>query len=64
MKPETPDPRTDPDAAYAAFMSMPEREWRGLVSSLLRGGVLQPTEQVGFERAVRDRGIAPTREML
>ncbi len=49
------DPRNNPDDAYAAFMSMPRPEWLGLLGSLIRGGVLTPAEQAGFERALRDR---------
>jgi len=58
-----PNPRGNPIEAYDAFMSMPQSEWTGLVGSLLRGGVLTPAEQEGFERAVVDRGkLAPTYE--
>lgn len=49
------NPREDPDDAYAAFMSMPQSEWLGLIGSLMSGGVLTPAEQEGFERAVEDR---------
>lgn len=49
------DPRNNADDAYAAFMSMPDDEFRDLVFSLLRGGCLQPQEQVGFERAMHAR---------
>lgn len=48
--------RTDPDAAFSAFMSMPEDEWLGLLLSLAGGGVLEPAEQQGFDRAVKARG--------
>lgn len=49
------NPREDPDDAYAAFMSMSQSEWLGLIGSLMSGGVLTPAEQEGFERAVEDR---------
>ena len=49
------NPRNNADDAYAAFMSMPQSEWLGLLMSLARGGVLQPEEQKGFERAEKDR---------
>lgn len=52
-----PNPRTDPDDAYEAFMSMPESEWKGLIGSLISGGVLTPAEQIGFERALEERKI-------
>lgn len=52
--------RTDPDLAYAAFMSMPQSEWLGLIGSLLCGGVLEPAEQIGFQRAVHDRKVRIT----
>lgn len=47
--------RTDPEAAYAAFMSMPQSEWLGLLMSLAGGGALTPAEQAGFDRARVDR---------
>lgn len=50
-------PRTNPDDAYQAFMSMPQKEWLGLLMSLAGGGCLTPAEQQGFERAERDRRI-------
>lgn len=50
-----PDPRNNPDDAYQAFMSMPAAEWKGLVGSLMSGGVLTPAEQAGFERAMQER---------
>lgn len=46
------DPRNNPEDAYLAFMGMGESEWQGLLRSLLSGGVLQPAEQIGFERAL------------
>ena len=49
------DPRNNADDAYAAFMSMERREWLGLLGSLVQGGALQPEEQKGFERAMKDR---------
>jgi hypothetical protein len=52
------NPRDNADDAYAAFMSMPQSEWLGLCMSLLGGGVLQPEEQIGFERALADRAKA------
>lgn len=52
-----PNPREDPDASYAAFMSMGQSEWLGLLMSLANGGVLQPAEQIGFERAAADRRL-------
>lgn len=54
--PEKYRTRTDPDAAFSAFMSMPEDEWLGLLLSLAGGGVLEPAEQQGFDRAVKARG--------
>lgn len=48
-------PREDAEVAYAVFMSMPKSEWLGLLSSILSGGILQPEEQKGFSRALRDR---------
>lgn len=52
------NPRDNADDAYTAFMSMPQSEWLGLCMSLLGGGVLQPAEQIGFERALADRAAA------
>lgn len=49
------DPRNNPDDAYAAFMSMPQAEWLGVIGSLLRGAAFTPAEQVGLERALKDR---------
>ncbi len=49
------NPRTDPEDAYQAFMSMPDSEFAGLLRSLLGGGVLTPAEQQGFDRALLDR---------
>lgn len=49
------NPRNNADDAYNAFMSMPQKEWLGLLVSLATGGVLTPAEQAGFERAERDR---------
>jgi hypothetical protein len=54
---ERPNPRKDPEAAYQAFMGMGESEWRGLLRSLMGGGVLEVAEQVGFERALKDRRL-------
>jgi hypothetical protein len=51
------DPRTDPEAAYQAFMSMHVSEWAGLIRSLMMGGVLTPAEQEGFDRALAERGL-------
>jgi len=51
-----PNPRANADDAYAAFMGMSRSEWLGLIGSLLKGGDLTPYEQVGFERALKDRG--------
>ena len=51
----TTNPRKDPEAAYEAFMSMEQSEWEGLCWSLLQGGVLEPAEQIGFDRALADR---------
>lgn len=55
MSGTSPNPRKDPELAYQAFMSMPQSEWLGLVSSLLRGGVLEPAEMEGFLRATKER---------
>lgn len=49
------DPRNNADDAFTVFMAMGDSEWSGLIGSLLRGGVLQPQEQVGFERAIAAR---------
>ena len=49
------NPRENADDAYEAFMGMGESEWRGLLMSILQGGVLEPAEQVGFERALNER---------
>jgi hypothetical protein len=49
------DPRNNAQDAYEGFMSMPDSEWLGLIGSLLRGGVLTPAEQEGFERALKAR---------
>lgn len=49
------NPRTNADDAYAAFMSMGEDEWKGLLRSLYGGGVLQPEEKKGFDRALAER---------
>lgn len=53
--PNQGDPRNNADDAYAAFMSMGESEWWGLIKSLLHGGCLQLEEQKGFDRALADR---------
>jgi hypothetical protein len=52
---KTSDPRNNPDDAYAAFMSMGESEWQACLRSILGGGVFQPAEQAGFERALKER---------
>jgi hypothetical protein len=52
------DPRNNAADAYEAFMSMERSEWLGLLASLMRGGVLQPEEHKGFERALRTRGAS------
>lgn len=52
---ERPNPRKNADDAYAAFMSMPQSEWMGLLCSLAGGGCLEIEEQKGFERALKDR---------
>ena len=54
-----PDPRNNENDAYDAFMGMPESEWSGLLISLIRGGVLTPMEQRGFDRALLDRKKRP-----
>jgi hypothetical protein len=51
------DPRNNADDAYAAFMSMPTSEWKGLLSSLFSGGVLCPEEEKGFLRALTERSL-------
>lgn len=50
------DPRNNADDAYDAFMAMDEREWLGLIGSLLTGGILGSEEEKGFRRAIVDRG--------
>jgi hypothetical protein len=50
-------PRSDPDEAYRAFMSMGPDEWHGCVSSALNGGCFESQEQIGFERALDERGL-------
>lgn len=50
------NPRENADAAYHAFMRMSDEEWSGLVRSLLlEGGILEPAESQGFERAYDER---------
>lgn len=49
------NPRENADDAYACFMSMGESEWQGCLRSIIGGGVLEPQEQLGFERALKDR---------
>lgn len=49
------NPRGNADDAFEAFMSMPDEEWRGLVMSLVSGGVLEFEENKGFERAMKER---------
>lgn len=61
------DPRNNPQDAYDTFMSMGTDEWRDVCFSLLRGGVLTPAEQEGFERATIDRlkrTAGPTEETM
>lgn len=52
------NPRKNADAAFEAFMSMPDDEWRGVVMSLVNGGVLEVEESKGFERAMKARSTA------
>lgn len=47
--------RDNADEAYAAFMSMGESEWTGLLISLVKGGCLEIEEQRGFDRALKER---------
>lgn len=49
------DPRHNEEDAFLTFMEMDDREWRGVCSSLLAGGVLQPEERKGFMRALEAR---------
>lgn len=49
------DPRNNVGDAYATFMDMPRSEWLGLIMSILRGGRLEPAENEGFERALKNR---------
>jgi len=49
------DPRNNADDAYSIFMQMGSAEWLGLLGSLMRGGVLTPAEQHGFNRALEAR---------
>lgn len=52
------DPREDAELAYAAFMSMGTDEWKGAFRSVTSGGgAFRPQEQIGFERALRERGL-------
>jgi hypothetical protein len=53
------DPRNNADDAFAAFMSMGDSEWQGLLNSLASGGILQPEEDKGFKRALTERGGRP-----
>lgn len=53
-----PDPRHNADDAYAVFMAMPVREWRDLFKSLVNGGVLEPAEKIGYDRAIDERGLS------
>lgn len=52
-----PDPRKNADDAFAAFMSMGEEEWQGLLFSILRGGALEVEEKKGFDRALVARAL-------
>ena len=49
--------RDNADEAYAAFMSMGTDEWKGLFRSLASGGVLEPAEDEGYRRALKERGL-------
>jgi hypothetical protein len=49
-------PRENEDDAYATFMDMSHETWWAVIASLMNGGVLTPTEDAGFRRALRDRG--------
>lgn len=49
------DPRNNAEDAYLTFVEMDKEEWRDVCFSLLRGGVLTPAEQEGFERATLER---------
>jgi hypothetical protein len=52
------DPRNNADDAYAAFMSMSTEEWKAAFRSVtFEHGAFQEQEQVGFERALRERGL-------
>ena len=52
---ERSNPREDPEASFQAFMSMGDDEWQACLRSVLSGGVFQPAEQLGFERALQER---------
>lgn len=52
--------RDNADEAFAAFMGMPDSEWNGLLKSLLGGGMLQPEEDKGFQRALKERQVTLT----
>jgi len=52
------NPRENADDAYQMMMGMSDDEWSGLVVSLLKGGVLTPAEQEGFDRACADKEAA------
>ena len=49
------DTRNNAENAFQAFRGMSQEEWSGLIASLMRGGVLSPAEQEGFEKAMRER---------
>ncbi len=51
------DPRNNADDAFQAFMSMEESEWNALLVSISQGGVLQPEEQKGFDRACLQKDV-------
>ena len=52
------DPRNNAEDAYLTFMEMSRDEYQSLCFSLVRGGVLTPAEQEGFDRAMYDRRTA------
>lgn len=49
-------PRENAEDAYATFMDMSQAAWWSVITSLMDGGALAPTEDEGFKRALRERG--------
>ena len=49
------NPRKNAEDAYFEYMSITDEEFNSVLESLMNGGILEVQENIGFQRAMKDR---------